>query len=133
MTKPARTPYAQDSVVTALALQVRSLRKKNNLTLQRLGSLSGLGVGVLSRIENAEEPESKRSRVEVVSRLADALHTTVDHLLGRSDRLTIPETVAQDPLARQIIDAYQHLPLPVRKELRDFALFLQQQERKRHG
>lgn len=58
---------------------MRELRKKKKLTMKQLGQMVGVSESTISLYENGKhEPD-----ILTMIRIADALETTVDHLLGK--------------------------------------------------
>ena len=60
-----------------LALQVKSLRKRNGFSQEELAETSGLSLRTIQRIENGET----ESRGDTLKRLANALNVTPDELI----------------------------------------------------
>lgn len=57
--------------------RVNEIRKKNNMTLQKLSELSKVSVSMLSQIER----EEKNPTIQVACQIAEALNTTLSALL----------------------------------------------------
>lgn len=66
--------------------RLRSLRLKNNHTYASLAKAIDLNMRQIVRYEAGESDASS----EVVARLADVFHVSVDYLLGRTDDPTPP-------------------------------------------
>lgn len=67
-------------------VRLKSLRIAKSMTLQRLGEQIGMSRGSLSAVENGRRPISLDSLIAI----ADALETSVDYLVGRTDDPTRP-------------------------------------------
>src|SRR5262245_63316478 len=73
---PASAP-AQD-VLPALAVNLRRLRTRKGFSLERLARASGVSRAMLGQIELAQSAPT----INVLWRIASALHTPVNALLG---------------------------------------------------
>ena len=62
--------------------RIHALRKESGLTIQELARLSGLSVGQIYRLEKNERPNTA---AVTLARIALALDTTLDYLMGLSD------------------------------------------------
>lgn len=61
--------------------RMRELRKGNNLTMKQLGVLVGVSESTISFYETGRhEPD-----ISTLKSIADALNTSIDYLIGRSD------------------------------------------------
>ncbi len=86
----------------ALGDTIRRMRTARGLTLADLAKRSGVSVSMLSRIERGE----KNPTVPLACRIAEALETTLSHLVGeqpRHDVIVIPRAerpVVVDPVSR---------------------------------
>lgn len=65
--------------------QVNFIRKKNNMTLQDLSSLSKVSASMLSQIER----EEKNPTIQVACQIAEALNTTLSALLEQREKRDI--------------------------------------------
>ncbi|MEK5282578.1 MULTISPECIES: helix-turn-helix domain-containing protein [Paenibacillus] len=61
--------------------RIRNLRKRNNLKQRQLGDLIGVSPQVISNWERGYSPPDN----ENIAKLAEALNTSTDYLLGRLD------------------------------------------------
>lgn len=63
-----------------LAENIRKIRKKQGLTQERLARLAGISNNTLVKIEigMAKEPT-----ITTMAKIADALHVSIDELVGR--------------------------------------------------
>ena len=62
----------------ALGKEIRELRRKRNLTQEKLAELADLSVPYISHLERG----TKKPSLAVLVRLADSLDVTVDRLLS---------------------------------------------------
>jgi len=63
-----------------LAQNIRKLRKKQGLTLEKLSSLAGISISTLAKIEYEE---AKEPTIITVIKIAAALNVSIDELVGR--------------------------------------------------
>jgi transcriptional regulator with XRE-family HTH domain len=63
-----------------LGMNIRRIRKKNNLTIEQLAEKANISSNYLGKIERAQSILS----VEVLVKIANALETTTDELLGNN-------------------------------------------------
>lgn len=86
--------------------RIRALRKKRGLTQVQLSRVSGVSQSNVSQYERFIEPSAS-----ALSKIANALDTTVDYLVGRTDD---PEPPAKlSPRMRKLlaaVDALGHEP-----------------------
>ena len=71
-----------EEVVMIFGERIVLLRRRQGLTQQTVARLSGLNTNTISRLERGDILDPSGS---VVVRLARALHTTTDYLLGLAD------------------------------------------------
>ncbi len=69
-------------MVTSLSKRLRELRERRGWSMGVLASLSGVSVSQLYRLEKGERP---RVAAVTLARIAQALGTSVDYLLGLTD------------------------------------------------
>lgn len=62
---------------TCIGKNIQTYREKQHLTQKALGKQCGVSNNTISRIENSVKMPS----IELLERIASALHVTVDHLL----------------------------------------------------
>ncbi len=104
--------------------KVVGLRELHGMTQRGLADATGLPQATISRIERGV---IQQPRVEVLTKLADALHVTVDYLIDRSDRMTATDTVGADARAAAIFRDYQDLSEDGKQELARFVRWLKEQ------
>src|SRR6476620_7723602 len=75
--EPLSPAPAIDAMMQGLGTRIRSLRRERNLTLERLGELAGLSVGIVSQIERGRGNPSFATLVQ----LAHGLDIPVGRLL----------------------------------------------------
>jgi len=101
--------------MTTIGARVRSLREYKNWSQEDLSSASDLQRPHISLIENNERTPGADS----LAKLARALHTSVDYLLGLTDnpapRPTANSPALRDPLFAELADAWPDL-VPEEKE-----------------
>ncbi len=69
-------------MAAALSKRLRELREQRGWSISTLASLSGVSVSQLYRLEKGERP---RVAAVTLARIAQALETSVDYLLGLTD------------------------------------------------
>ena len=99
--------------------KIRSLRKLNGYTLDKLAEISGIAKPILSKYENSyNEPNATNIR-----KLADAFDVSIDYLFSRDKKIVSEEdddymiTVAQEEM-----DIILALRNPAIKKFREYLL-----------
>ncbi len=110
----------------SLGRRVRDLREKLGMNQKELANASQITQATISRIESEEVHQLKS---EALKRLAKALKTTVDYLIGKTDKMTPSDIVDSDPQAKAIFRGYEKLSKEGKKQLADFLRYLQGSER----
>lgn len=102
--------------------KVVTLRSKLGMSQKDLADASGIPQATVSRIEREiiQQP-----RLEVLRKLAEALHVTVDYLADRTDAMSGNDVVSSDPRAEAIFRGYGDMSEQERAELMSFVRFLQ--------
>ena len=85
------------SVDTLISTKLKTLRKKQNLTLDALAERSGISRSMISLIER----EQSSPTATVLNKLADALGTSLPKLLSDSSEETISETQCVSSIENQ--------------------------------
>jgi len=103
--------------MTTIGARVRSLREHKNWSQEDLAKESGLRRPHISLIENNERTPGAGSLIK----LADALQTSIDFLVNRTDDPNprpIPNNpILLDPMLQELIAAWPDLPPIVCKSL----------------
>lgn len=138
VTGVARTPTRQHEQTDGLALdyrqttgwRVKVLRTDRGLTQKELGERVGVATSTISGIERNAQGLS-----QLADRLAGALGTTTDYLLGRSDAPNPPAArQPEDDITQLILSEAGRLGAVDRRALYEIALTLRlASERRRHG
>lgn len=110
-----------------LGERVRELRAKQGLNQKQLAEKAGITQATISRIESGLVHQLKS---EALKRLALALATTVDYLIGKTTKPTPDETLGADKQAQYIFRGYEKLSASGRRQLEDFVRFLETREKK---
>jgi len=108
--------------------KVEALRSKLGMVQKDLADAAGIPQATVSRIERGI---IKQPRLEVLRRLAEALHVTVDYLADRTQRMSANDVVGSDPQAHAIFRGYQELDEDDRAALLGFVKVLQNQRKAR--
>lgn len=85
------------SIDTLISTKLKTLRKKQNLTLDALAERSGISRSMISLIER----EQSSPTATVLNKLADALGTSLPKLLSDSSEETISETQCVSSIENQ--------------------------------
>ncbi len=72
----------EEEMVRTLQERLRAVRTAREMTIRELASQTGLSVSQLYRLEKGERP---RVAATTLARIAQALGTSVDYLLGLKD------------------------------------------------
>jgi transcriptional regulator with XRE-family HTH domain len=111
-----------------LGAKVKDLREKRGMNQKQIAEASSITQATISRIESGQV---KQLKSEALKRLAAALGVTIDFLIEKSNVLTPDDIVQSDPIAQHIFRGYERLSAEGREQLKNFVLFLEQQEEKR--
>jgi transcriptional regulator with XRE-family HTH domain len=90
--------------------KIYELRKKNNMTLEEVGSIVGVGKSTVRKWETGEIANMRRDKI---AKLAEALHTTPAYLIGwdESNEKSVP--VSEDALSYEeevLIELFRRIP-----------------------
>jgi len=105
-----------------LGQRVRQLRAKRDWNQKQLAEASRITQATISRLEADQVTQLKS---EALGRLAEALGVTVDYLVGRAKgplAVDLP-----DPAVRELVQTYERLAAPGRKQLVAYGRFLKGQ------
>ena len=70
-----------------LGSKIYDLRKKNNMTLEEVGDIVGVGKSTVRKWETGEIANMRRDKI---AKLAEALHTTPAYLMGWEEEPSVP-------------------------------------------
>ena len=117
-----------------IGARVRSLREYKRWSQEDLANASGLQRPHISLIENNERTPGADSLIK----LAGALQTSSDYLLGLSDdpapKPTANHPSLHDPLFSELATLWPDIPAPVQESLLNFCrVFLEERRKKRGG
>ena len=104
-----------------LGSRVKQLREGLGLSQFELAKLSSITQASLSRLEANKMSQLKSEKLKS---LALALRVSVDYLLGENETQKVEDVIAHDEDARDIVVSYSQMSAEQRKQLRDFAMFL---------
>ncbi len=92
-------------------LKMREYRKRQGLTMKRLGEMVGASEASISQYETGRvEPD-----IELMSKIADVLNVSVDNLIGRSDDIP-PASQPKTTEARILSHGIDRLPKEQREQ-----------------
>lgn len=109
--------------------RLRKSREIRRLTQAELAKKAGLPAASISHFETGTRFPSGES----LARLADALRTSVDFLLGRTEGFDLPPADSSDPAARAIFADYQGMSSEAQETLREFARRLADLDRRKES
>ena len=110
----------------SLGERIKALREKRGMNQKQLAEASRITQATISRIEKGKVNQLKS---EALKRLADALGSTVDYLVNRTDQLTPEDVMKADDKAKYLFRGYEKLSSDGRNQLIDFVKFLEDKER----
>ena len=110
----------------SLGEKVKELREKKGMNQKQLSEASLITQATISRIESGKVNQLKS---DALKRLADALGSTVDYLVDRTDQLKPEDVMKADKTAKHLFRGYEKLSSDGRKQLIDFVNFLEEKER----
>lgn len=96
--------------------RIRTLRKEQNLTLDKLADQAGLSKSYLWELENKDPP---RPSAEKLAGIAKALQTTIDYLIG-TDSKTDVQSAADTAFFRE----YKQMTPEMKAKLKQMAKLL---------
>jgi transcriptional regulator with XRE-family HTH domain len=111
----------------SIARKLAELREQFGMTQQDLATAAGVAQATISRIERGVLPQPK---LDVLRRLAEALHVTVDYLADRTEEMSPSDVVSADPRAQAIFRGYQDLSEEQKTALIGFVRYLQEERKK---
>ena len=75
-------------------------------------------------ISRAESNLILQLKSDALRRLADALGTTTDHLVGKSETTNAEEVLKADPAARDFLELFANLDVASRGHLKEYMSYL---------
>ena len=90
--------------------KIYELRKKNNMTLEEVGSVVGVGKSTVRKWETGEIANMRRDKI---AKLAEALHTTPAYLMGWNEGEEKSVPVSEDALSYEekvLIELFRQIP-----------------------
>ena len=109
----------------SLGEKVKELREKKGMNQKELSKASAITQATISRIEKGKVNQLKS---EALKRLADALGSTIDYLVDKTDKLTPNDILQSDDTAKHLFRGYEKLSSDGRKQLINFVNFLEGKE-----
>lgn len=109
-------------MVLDISERIKKLRLQNNLTLEQVGDIVGVGK---STVRKWETGEIKNMRRDKIAKLADALHTTPAYLMGWEDDI---EKYTDDEIDNAIFEIFNRLSDEKQKQALDYLSFLASQD-----
>jgi transcriptional regulator with XRE-family HTH domain len=95
------------------AARLKELREQKGLTQEELAQVVGSSQRQISKYENGiQQPTSP-----VISSLADALNTTADYLLGKTDDPAVPLKGDLSAMEKHAVELIRHASPDKRKEM----------------
>ena len=120
----------EGGVDMSLGDRVRIAREYKQFTQAQLADRAAITQATISRIEAGD---IEFPRAQVIERLAKALSTSVDFLLGKIEDLDFEARLRNDENAQLIFRGYEKLSEDSRKLIRSFVDFLLKEEQPKKG
>ncbi|EMI14717.1 transcriptional regulator [Bacillus stratosphericus LAMA 585] len=113
---------------TMLSKRLKSVRKNRGLTQEELAKRVKTTKGTISNYENGHSTPSN----EMLKDLADALNTTTDYLLGRTETISSNQVAydLNDPELQIAFNAASDFSEEARKQTIDFINYIREKEKK---
>lgn len=111
-----------------LGERVKELREKKGLNQKELADASHITQATISRIEQGKVAQL---RSDSLKRLALALGSTTDYLVGKTNELTPIDIFESNTEAKILFRGYEKLPREKRGQLMGFMQFLIEKEEKK--
>ncbi|MCP1147354.1 MULTISPECIES: helix-turn-helix domain-containing protein [Bacillus] len=111
-----------------LSKRLKSVRKNKGLTQEELAKRVKTTKGTISNYENGHSTPSN----EMLKDLADALNTTTDYLLGRTENISSEQVEydLNDPELQIAFKAASDFSEEARKQTIDFINYIREKEKK---
>ncbi|AHL70838.1 MULTISPECIES: helix-turn-helix domain-containing protein [Bacillus] len=111
-----------------LSKRLKSVRKNRGLTQEELAKRVKTTKGTISNYENGHSTPSN----EMLKDLADALNTTTDYLLGRTETISSNQVAydLNDPELQIAFNAASDFSEEARKQTIDFINYIREKEKK---
>lgn len=93
-----------------LGSKIYELRKQNNMTLEEVGEIVGVGKSTVRKWETGEIANMRRDKI---SKLAEALHTTPAYLMGWPEENEKSVPVSEGALSDEeklLIELFRQIP-----------------------
>ena len=93
-----------------LGSKIYELRKQNNMTLEEVGEIVGVGKSTVRKWETGEIANMRRDKI---AKLAEALHTTPAYLMGWNEGEEKSVPVSEDALSNDeklLIELFRQIP-----------------------
>jgi|GEM_PF-1027293 len=109
----------------SLGEKVKEKRENRGMTQKQLAQASGISQATISRLESGRVKELKS---QALRRLADALGVTMDYLVDKPDTPGPNYVIMSGSPPQLIFRVYEKLSPDRKRQFRDFARFLLQQQ-----
>lgn len=114
--------FKEELIIVDISERIKALRLQNNLTLEQVGDIVGVGK---STVRKWETGEIKNMRRDKIAKLATALHTTPAYLMGWEDDI---EKYSDEELDNAILEVFNRLSEEKQKQALDYMNFLASQD-----
>ena len=105
-----------------LGLRIKKLRQRKKMNQKELAQASGISQATISRLEADLVMQLKS---DALSRLASALGTTVDYLIGREDTMSESDNQTSNSEAQDLLNSFKELSPDGRQELLNYLDYLE--------
>lgn len=107
--------------------KIKQLRLENNLTQIQLAEKVGVSKGTISKWESGDIENMRRDKI---AKLAEALNATPSDIFGWAPEGEKETALIKESGASEIEAIYQSLPAAGKRQLENYAKFLQENEQK---
>lgn len=104
-----------------LGKRLKARRKALDISANDLAKECGLTAATIYRVESGEIGQLKSA---ALIRLAEALHTTTDYLMGKTEEPKLRDVLTGDKIAQYIYSLYDQMTAPQIRDLIRFAEFI---------
>ena len=113
--------------MSTLGERIKVLREQKGWSQADLSQETGILQATISRVESGVIPSLKS---ENILKLAKALNTSADFLVGKIDKMDFEDSLINDPQARYLFRGYEKLNDEEKKMLRNYLDFLSSREKR---
>jgi len=113
--------------MSTLGERVKVLREQKGWSQADLSQETGILQATISRVESGVIPSLKS---ENILKLAKALNTSADFLVGKIDKMDFEDSLINDPEAKYLFRGYEKLDEEGKRMLKNYLDFLSSSKKK---